>query len=367
MNLGPELDTKINPSLNQTSKLHKNLIPIGLLFVIFAIVLIFLGMQQRGKENIVPSKTYTIGILRYIKQVDKVEEGFYQGMKDLGYIEGQNVHYVVTPYGESPAKMQGLAQGLIDQNVDLIVAITSVAAGGAKKATEASNRTDLPIVFTHSNQPDKQGHIQSFQSSGNNLTGVAINYEVVTEKKLEFLKRIDPSIKRIGTLDADFTDPAGKLILEALKNGASKFGVEIVPYKVKNDVGPKATQEIAGIASSINSGDIDAFFHLAGPVSNPAENVQLIIDMAKRLKIPAVYLVDTQVEQGGLFSYAHDMVSMGKQTSVIVDKVLRGTKPTDIPTEYPNKNGLVFNLKTAQEIGITIPESLLSIADRIIK
>lgn len=335
---------------------------IALIIGILAIILILPGIWKTK-----PDEIHTIGVLRYIKQVDKVEQGLYQGMEKLGYKVGQNVRYIVTPYGESPEKMQGLAQELIDQNVDLIVAITSVAGGGAKKATEASGRTDIPIVFSHSNQPDLQGHIKNFQSSGNNLTGVAVNFEEVTEKKLEFLKQIDPSIKRIGTLDATFTDVAGKLILGALRKGASKFGVEIVSYKIQNNVGPKATAEISAVADGIKLGDIDAFFHLAGPISNPPENVQVIINMAKRLKIPAVYLVDSQVEQGGLFSYAHDMPTMGEQTAVFVHKILQGQQPTDIPIEFPNKNAMVINTKTAQEAGIIIPPLLLRSANKIIQ
>mgnify|MGYP001605070076 CR=1 FL=1 len=333
-------------------------------------VIQFIGLDkitQLIKPSMVPGKVYTIGMLRYIPQTSKVEDGLYTGMKELGYEEGKNIRYIISPYGESPEKMQPLAQSLIDQNVDLIFAITSVAAGGAKKATEESGRTDIPVVFTHSNQPDKQGHIKSFQSSGNNLTGVAINFEEVTDKKLDFLKKINSSIKRVGTLDAVHTDAAGQFILGALRAGAPKFGMEAVSYKVQSNVGPEATAEIAKIMATIKPGEIDAFFHLAGPISNPPSNVQLIIDMVKRLKIPAVYLVETQVEQGGLMSYAHDQIAMGGQTAVIVDKVLKGQLPANIPVEFPNKNSLVINSKTAEEASITIPQSLLRIADKIIK
>ncbi len=338
--------------------------------IIATAIQVFFGfgwLRQLMKPDAVRQKAYTIGVLRYIPQTSKVEDGFYQGMKDLGYEENKNTTYVITQYGESPDKMQSLAQSLIDQGVDLIVAVTSVAAGGAKKATEASARTDIPIVFTHANQPDKQGHIKSFRSSGNNLTGVAINYEEVTEKKLEFLKKINPQIKKIGTLDAVHTDAAGQFILGALRAGAPKFGIQVLPYKIQNNVGSEATVEIARIAQGIRAGDIDAFFYLAGPVSNPPENVQIIIDAAKRLMVPAVYLVETQVEQGGLMSYAHDQIAMGIQTAVMVDKVLKGKLPTDIPVELPNKNSLIINAKTAEEAGIKIPPSLLQIADRVIK
>ncbi|MEK7076633.1 MAG: ABC transporter substrate binding protein, partial [Patescibacteria group bacterium] len=104
-------------------------------------------------------------------------------------------------------------------------------------------------------------------------------------------------------------------------------------------------------------------FYLPGPISNLPQNAQLVIDMARRLKIPAAFLLSSQVERGGLFTYAHDTVEMGKQTAVLVDNILRGKRPSAIPVGFSEKNTLVINLKTAREAGITIPESLLDIAD----
>ena len=326
--------------------------------VILAVIAVSLGLWWTNK-----SKMSTIGVLRYIEELEQVEKGFYQGMENLGYKDGENVRYIVTPYGESPEKMQVLAQGLIDQDVDLIIAITNVAASGAKKATEASGRTDIPIVFSYANTPDATGLVKSFASSGSNVTGIAVNLVELTAKKLEFLKRISPSIKRVGILDADFTDLAGKFVQNELQKAAPQFGMEVVPYKIVNDIGPKSTAEIAALMEKIQPGDIDAFFYLPGPVSNLPQNAQLVIDTTRRLKIPAAFLLSSQVERGGLFAYAHDTVGIGKQTAAFADKVLRGKRPSDIPVGFPEKNTLVINLKTARETGVTIPESLLDIAD----
>ena len=328
--------------------------------VILVAVMVFLGFVW---VNPLATKARTIGVLRYIEELKQVETGLYQGMENLGYKDGENIRYLITPYGESPQRMQALAQELVDQDVDLIVAITNVAASGAKKATEASGRTDIPIIFAYANTPDVTGLVKSFASSGNNLTGVAVNLVELTAKKLEFLKRISPSLKRVGILDADFTDPAGKFAQNELQKVAPQFGVEIVSYKVVNDIGPKAMAEIATLTEKIKPGDVDAFFYLPGPVSNPPQNAQLVIDMTRRLKISAVFLLHSQVERGGLFAYAHDMVVVGKQTATFVDKVLRGNRPSNIPVEFPEKNTLVINLSTARAIEITIPESLLNIAD----
>jgi len=264
--------------------------------------------------------------------------------------------------------MPELAQGLIDQNVDLIVAITNVAATGAKVATEKAGRTDIPIVFAHANKPDATGLINSFKSSGNNLTGVAIDFTEVTAKKLEFLRQIDPSIKRVGAFDLVHQNTGGKSVFSELKKVAPTFGMDLVLYKVENEPGPKATAEISGIAAKVKPGDIDAYFHIPGPSDAVTlDNIRLVIEMTNRLQIPAVYNLGTQVEIGGLFSYAYDLPLMGKQTAVFADKVLKGQSPIDIPVEFPNKNSLVINAKTAKEIGLTIPESLLLIANRIIQ
>ena len=371
MDPNPELDTEIKPNIPQNSD-HRDpifprryVLPVVGLIVLLAAALTFGSVLEKKQ----PQKIYTIGVMLYIPQLhDNVKKGFFQGMEKMGHKDGESVRYIVTPYGETPEKMQGIAQGLVDQNVDLIVAVTNVAATGAKQATEASGRTNLPIVFSHANTPDATGLIKSFQSSGNNLTGVAVDFVEVTEKKLEFLKQINPNITRIGVFDAAFTDPASKFSLDALQKASPKFGIEIVSYKILNNVGPEATAEIAGIAGAIKSGEIDAFFQLPGPVISAPSNVKAVIDMAKRLKIPAVYHADPQVEQGGLFTYSHDLIAMGEQTAVFADKILRGgQRPTDIPVEFPNKNSLVINAKTAKEIGLTIPESLLLIANRIIQ
>lgn len=311
----------------------------------------------------VAEKPKVIGILRYVQQLDNVEKGFYQGMEKLGYAEGKNVHYIITPYGESPAKMQGLAQGLIDQHVDLIMAITNVAATGAKQATKESARTDIPIVFSHASSPDATGLIESFKSSGNNLTGVAVDFVEITAKKLDFLKRINPSIKRVGVIDAAFTDPAGKLVLGELRKTGPKLGMEIVSYKVASDVGAKASAEITAVANKIKPGDIDAFFYVPGPIVNIPNNVQIVVDMVNRLKIPAVYHTGSQVNQGGLFSYAPNLIAMGEQTAVFVNKILGNQKPGDIPVEIASKNILTLNLKTSEQAGIKFPDSMLSIAE----
>lgn len=347
---------------NQPGRKHRYWIPVSILALVG--ILVIVQMIFSPKKPAQPERVYTIGVMRYLKALEKIEEGFYQGMQNLGYVEGKNVRYIITPYGDSPAQMQGIAQGLIDQNVDLIMAITNVAATGAKKATEASGRTDIPIIFANANKPDATGLIQSFRSSGNNLTGVAVDFVQITGKKLEFLQKINPAIKRIGAFDAVNTDPAGKFVLEELQSAASKLGLEVVIYKLEKNIGPESVTEITAAANKIRPGDLDAFFFVPGPVLNPPTTVKIVADMAQRLHIPVAYQNASQVTlQGGLFSYDPNLIIMGNQTAVFTHKVLKGQRPSDIPVEFPTKNNLTINLVTAKASGITIPETMLLIAD----
>ncbi len=337
---------------------------IGIGVIVLGVVIVVL-MRGGLSTPVTPPKVYTVGVMHYIKSIEKVDQGFYKGMENLGYSEGKNVHYIITPFA-SDAEMESIAQGLIAQKVDLIVAITNVAATGAKKATEKAGRTDIPIVFSHANVPDATGLIKSFKSSGNNLTGIAVNLPEVTEKRIQFLREIKPSIKRIGILDSVQKDSALIAALPQIQKAAQKFGIELVTYTAQH-IGEEGTKDVIAIANGIKPGEIDAFFYMPGPASFPPPNVAAIVGMTKRLKIPAAFVLESQTEQGGLFTYADDLLAMGEQTAIFVDKVFKGQQPSDIPVEFPKKERLVINNNTAKESGLTMPQSMLSIADKVIQ
>jgi len=251
---------------------------------------------------------------------------------------------------------------LLAEDVDLIYAVTSVAAAAALRETAAAGRTDIPIVFAQGNAPVESGLIASYRSSGNNATGVAVNFVETTSKKLEYLKSIAPDAERIGYFDSEHTDPAAQFTLEELQKQAPDFGITLTRYELKNPVGTSSVAEIADILAGIRPGEIDAYFHLPGPLMG-AQAQPTIIEGVKRLGIPSIWLETPSVEIGGLFAYSHDLFLLGRQAADIADKVLGGTLPTDIPIEFPLKYVLAINLETARESSIELPQSLLFLAD----
>ncbi len=341
------------------------MLAVGAIVIVLLAGGIFFVMKKDATPPPPPKK---IGITEYILQMRPVVDGFIAGMEEQGYREGIDVVYVREPVAEGDVKkLTAINDTYIDQNVDLIFAVTSVSAKSALAETTAKERTDIPIVFSHANQVVEQKLVNSFKSSGNNMTGVAVNFAEVTERKLEFLKKINPDIKKIAVFDAAVTDPAGRAVMIEVEKAAPKFDLTVVKYPIKNDAGPASIEEAKATMSKMKSGDFDAYFHLPGNVVNQHEFILLGIDMTKRLKIPSVWHAESDVESGGLFSYGHDLTAMGKQTAVIISKVLKGTLPTDIPIEFPQKNSLTINKKVAQELGVTIPPQILSITDKVIE
>lgn len=338
----------------------RNAIILVLLAIIFIGGYVFYDFISSYFKSSTPPRVYKIGIIRYLKIYDPEVDGFKGEMEKMGYKEGVNVTYYRFDV-DKVADVNVAAKELIQKNVDLIFAVTTVAAKGTLDETVSANRTDIPIVFAQGNLAVRAGLVKSLQSSGNNATGVAVDFVQLTAKKLEFLKMVNPNIKKLGYFDAAHSDPAATFNLEELKIQAPKFGITLVPYLHKNPVGPAATEELKNILKNIKPGEIDAYFHLPGPIMG-FPNQPTIIEGLNRLKIPGVWLELPTVGIGGLFAYSQDLADLGRQAAFIAGRVLKGTRPADIPVELPRKYFLVVNLKTAREIGITLPQSFLDLA-----
>jgi len=312
-------------------------------------------------------KMHTVGVIEWLEVMAPTYKGFKDRMATLGYEEGKNISYTYRQANGDFETLDAASKELIASNVDLIFATALEAAISAKKETEAAGRTDIPIVFANTNNPDELGLIASFKSSDNNLTGIATDFANVTAKKLEFLRQINPNIKKVGVFDAKITDPAGQFMLAELKKQAALQGMEVIAFPLVSPPTEASTAEMAKVIAQMKPGSIDAYFHLPGPLLNIPPNIPFNLEVQNTLKVPGVYLVPQMVEAGGVISYQHDFARVGAQAASYANKIFKGAKPASIPIQYQDKNDLVINLKVAKSLGITIPDSLVRIADRVIQ
>jgi len=332
--------------------------------LVFAVALVLFQLQGTApKES--AQEPITIGVLRYLPVHDAIVDGLKQGLAEAGYEEGQDVVYTVSEVGFTEEKTRALAKELIAQDVDLIFALASVSAKVAVEETAVANRTDIPIVMSHALNTINLGIIDSYQSSGNNLTGIEVNFQELTGKKLEFLKRLAPQAKKIGVFDV-IHEPgtALNLIKAQLAIEAPRLGLEIVWYPIETEeAGPQLTQELQQALAAIAPGDIDAYLHNGATLLGHEDDKQLIIDRINELKIPSVWVTPVEVRSGGLMTYQYDLLEMGRQSAVQVEKVLSGIQPAGIPIEFAQTQKLFMNFSTVEELGITVPEDVLELVD----
>lgn len=334
-----------------------------ILIVVVVIVVIGLLVLFQREEEVKEVKT--VGIVQIWRRLDRFPAGLKEGLKDLGYEEGKDIIYKYNSWEHDPTKIDEIVQGYIDEDVDLIFAVTAPSAMRAVALSKEANK-EIPIIYVVVDEPDKIGLIESFQSSGNQVTGVASNMADMVPKQFEIFKRINPLAKRIGIFTdgfhIPFPDAPGTYVLRALREHASEFGFELVEYSTSVTPDGDLEKAFTQIASSINPGDIDAIYHIPGHflVYQDINEVEL----GKRLGIPNIMPIVEEVESaGGLFSVSADGFDVGGQAAVMADKIFRGTHPSDIPSERPRKNVMTINLTGALELGIKIPQEIIDLAD----
>jgi putative ABC transport system substrate-binding protein len=244
---------------------------------------------------------------------------------------------------------------LVRLKVDLIVTTGDGPTFGAKKAT-----TTIPIVMTTSSDPVAQGLVASLARPGGNVTGLSSLATELNTKRLEILKDAVPKLARVGILRQVGTGIAGDLQLKDLRPAAQALNLKLEEIETQPD--PKGLESAFQIAKQKQVGAImtiaiRAFF---------AERKR-IVELAGKYRVPAIYFQKEFVDEGGLMSYGADFDDLYRRAAVYVDKILKGAKPADLPVEQPKKFDLVINLKTAKQIGLTIPPNLLARADKVIR
>jgi ABC-type uncharacterized transport system substrate-binding protein len=286
-----------------------------------------------------------------------LREAFLQGLRDLGYVEGRNL-VVERQYSEGkPERLPALAAELVTLKVDVIVASTTPAALAAKQATKT-----IPIVFAVVGDPVTSGLVTSLARPGGNVTGLATVSPELVSKRLEQLKQAVPGVSRVAVL----WQPGGsgeratdEHMLKAAGVAARALGVRLQFVEAR---GPADFDRAFSDMTRARAGALTVW----GSVMFLNERGRLV-DLAAKNRLPAVYASREYVDTGGLMSYGASFADSFRRAATYVDKILKGTKPADLPVEQPTKFELVINLKTAKALALTIPQSVLARADEVIE
>ena len=276
-------------------------------------------------------------------------KAFRLKLQDLGYTEENNLRLDIRRAEGDFARLQPLAQELVSLKPDVIV-------GGASAATRALQRatSSIPIVMIAVADPIGSGFIKSLAKPGGNITGTANLGLDFTAKSLELLRETVPNATRIAALMS--ASPPHEAMLKEAFIGAGALGLTIIPIVIRRYA------DLENAFVRMHDQNCDAILVFADPVID-----RKLVELPVQWRLPAIYQVTGFVQMGGLLSYAPNLSEMMQQTAIYVDKILRGANPADLPVEQATRVQLQVNLKTAKELGLTIPASLLARADEVIE
>jgi putative tryptophan/tyrosine transport system substrate-binding protein len=280
-------------------------------------------------------------------------EAFRRGLRDLGYIEGKNI-LVEYRYIEGTAdRIPSLVAELVQLKVDVIIVTNPTAIRAAKEATRT-----IPIIMVTSEDPVTTGIVDSLAHPGGNITGLSRLIRELSGKRLELLKEVVPGISRVGVLWAATT--GWRSIVQYYEPAARALRIQIQSLEVR---GPNPDFE--GAFQAAAKGRVSALITVRTAQLLPYP--KRIAELAIKYRLPSMYEASDNVEAGGLMSYGSNDAEMYRRVATYVDKILKGAKPAELPVEQPTKFEFVINLKTAKQIGLTIPQSVLFRADKVIK
>jgi len=280
-------------------------------------------------------------------------EAFRQGLRELGYVEGKNI-VIESRYAEERLdRLPALAAELVRLKVDIIVTAGGQATRAAKQATPT-----IPVVMTNDSDPVGSGFVASLAHPAGNITGVSTLAPELSGKRLELLGEVVPKLSRVAIVGTS-TQPGHAQAIKELELAAKAFKVQIQYLDVSD---PK---DIENAFRAAAKGRADGVLTLNSPILS-SQRTQLA-DLAVKNRIPAIYNDIQFVEAGGLIFYGVSFLDLDRRAATYVDKILKGAKPAELPVEQPTKFEFVVNLKTAKQIGLTIPPNVLARADRVIR
>jgi putative tryptophan/tyrosine transport system substrate-binding protein len=303
-----------------------------------------------------PSAMPVIGFLsgRSPAESASVEAGFRTGLKDAGYVEGQNLHIAFRWADGQYERLPALAADLVDRRVAVIVAVGSeVVALAAKAATTA-----IPIVFVIGSDPVEVGLVVSLNRPGGNITGTSLLAGALGAKRLELLRELVPGAGLLAFL-MNPRHPRGELDLTEMRDAALSLGQNMLVLTAATEADfPMAFATLVEQKAGALIVNRDAFFN---------SRREQIIALAARHAVPSIYESREHVAAGGLISYGPSYSDTYRQAGIYAGRILRGAKPTDLPVQLPTKFELAINIKTARALGVDVPPTLLARADDVVE
>src|SRR5215468_11790896 len=280
-------------------------------------------------------------------------DAFRQGLRQLGYAEGKDFVIEERKADGKLDRLNELAAELVRLKVDVIVTTGPTATRAAKAATAT-----IPIVMTQDPDPVGNGFVASLAHPGRNITGLSSLAPEVSGKQLELLKETVPKLSRVAVLGTS-TVPGQAILLREIGLAAGPLGVQLQSLDV---LGPQDIETAFRAASDQRA---EAFIVLSSGILSP--QIPRISEYVVKNRLPAIYSQPQFVEAGGLMSYGVNLADLDRRAAAYVDKILKGTKPADLPVEQPIKFEFIINLKASKQIGLTIPPNVLARADKVIK
>jgi putative ABC transport system substrate-binding protein len=294
------------------------------------------------------AKSATIGILNFANP-DPLGTLLREALRELGYREGQNLRLETRMANGNSALLPGLAAELVSLKVDAIVAYATPAIVVAKQTTR-----DIPIVMLAAGDPVGTGLVASLARPGGNVTGTSSTTAELGAKTLEIIRDIKPASRRMAVL-ANATDPFTPSFLTQMQRGGKTLQLEVQAIMIKEP------SELEPAFAAFEKNAVDAV------VMQPSLPRATVAELALKHRIPAIAPAAPFAAAGGLAGYSANQPEAARRTAAIVDKILKGAKPADLPVEQPTKFELVINLKTAKAIGVELPSALLNRADEVIE
>lgn len=297
-------------------------------------------------------KPYRVGLL-LTGSHNALTDVILRTFRELGYIEGQNIT-IERRYAEGNLdRLPGLAAELVGLRVDLILNVGTPASLALKKATNT-----IPIVFAANSDPEGVGIVASLARPGGNITGTSLMASELSAKRLELLHALSPRISRVAIL-WDSSNPGMALRVRETELAAGQSRIAL------RSVGPRNLDELQAAFAELEKQRPEALLVTTEPFTR--RHLVQILEFSMRNRVPTMFEESGYVEAGGLMSYGPNLAEIFRRAVLYVDRILKGAKPADLPVEQPTKFELVINLKTAKALDLTIPQSILLRADRVIQ